>query len=278
MVPCGRAVCHSYGRIEARASSTARRNAAAAAAVFPLRRGVLFSLSLPSLLSLLPIRPARAVAPLELHPSSPDELLRALAEAPDDAVTTIALGPGEWRLGSTLAERTPVKMIGASGSEGTTIVLDTEEHYVPALTVTSPDATIESLSVRHRSPSVANNYAVYIVQVAGDVTLRRLDVSSETGTGVAVEGGRGRVEIVDCLIHDTKNNGIGIFPALGDDGTPDRGLQILVSSTTVRDNGREAIVGRGLGEGVAVRVEGFKERIRGRVEFSNCEEADIDLI
>lgn len=274
-------VCHSYGRIEARASSTARRrNAAAATTLFPLppRRVVLFSLSLSSLLSFLPIRPARAAAPLELHPSSPDELLRVLADAPDDEMTTIVLGPGEWRLGSTLAVRTPVKMIGASGSEGTTIVLDTEEHYVPALTVTSPDATIESLSVRHRSPSVANNYAVYIVQVAGDVTLRRLDVSSETGTGVAVEGGRGRVEIVDCLIHDTKNNGIGIFPALGDDGTPDRGLQILVSSTTVRDNGREAIVGRGLGEGVAVRVEGFKERIRGRVEFSNCEEADIDLI
>lgn len=224
---------------------------------------------------------AFASSPKPLTPSSPTELLRVLDEAPGDSVTDIFLGPGEWRFSRTLDVRTPVVLRGSTDpANPTTIVLDTDDHYVPALTVTSSDTTIESLSIRHRSPSVANNYAIYL-QNASDVTLRRLDVSSTTGTGVAIEGGRGTLDIVDCVIHDTKNNGIGLFPDVLADDTDDTDeesrLRIRVSSTRVADNGKEAIVGRGLGEGVTVRVEDSGMITGGAVEFFNCEDADVAI-
>ena len=214
-----------------------------------------------------------------LRPSDPDELARMMNAASPAGGTVIALGEGEWRLRGTLDIRTPNLTLRGAGQGATSLVLDTDEHYVPAVAISSSGARVEGLRIRHRSPSVANNYAVYL-RGASDATLSGLSISSETGTGLAIEGGRGTIRVSDCDIHDNKNNGIGLFGD-GDDAGEDVDvgrLEIVIEGTTIDRNGKEAVVGRGLGERVAVRIlaPGGQSAIRGGVKCFNCE-AEIEL-
>ena len=216
--------------------------------------------------------------PPELRPADPAELVRmmtAIGAAPPEGGAVIILGAGEWRLEGTLDIRTPNLTLRGAGRDATTLVLDTDEHYVPAIAIATSGTRVEGLRIRHRSPSVANNYAVYL-RNASDATLSGLSISSETGTGLAIEGGRGAIRISDCDIHDNKNNGIGLFGDLdgGEDGDVGR-LEIVVEGTAVDRNGKEAVVGRGLGERVAVRISTRDGLIRGGINWLNCDDADI---
>ena len=82
------------------------------------------------------------------------------------------------------------------------------EPYQHAITIdvgTSSEATeVAGFSVRHSSPSIAQNYAVYAK--AGRTTLRDMDVSSSSGSGVGVEGGD--LSLVNSKVHDCKNHGV----------------------------------------------------------------------
>ena len=210
-----------------------------------------------------------------LRPSDPAELVRMINAASPEGGSVIVLGEGEWRLGETLHIRTPSLTLRGAGREATSLVLETDEHYVPAIAISSSGTRVEGLRIRHRSPSVANNYAVYL-QNASDVTLSGLGISSETGTGLAIEGGHGAIRISDCYIHDSKNNGIGLFGDIGgEDGEDVVGgrLEIVIEGTTIERNGKEAVVGRGLGERVVVRILTSEEMIRGGIKCFNCESA-----
>jgi hypothetical protein len=192
------------------------------------------------------------------------------------AQTTVELGPGKWHIATSLRIQTPVTLRGV-GPESV-LILDTDEHYLPAIVVSGANVTVESLQVRHRSPSVANNYAVYLNN-ASNVALRDLDVSSATGTGVAIEGGTGTVDIIDCRLHDNRNNGLGIFPdATATDDDENARLEIRVSGTEISGNGKEAILAKGLGPGVTVRVQNRQDMIRGGIAVSNCEDADMRIV
>jgi hypothetical protein len=84
---------------------------------------------------------------------------------------------------------------------GAVLTWRSDKPYEAALTVDLSTASAEcevlvsGLSVRHFSPSIAQNYAVYVPQpsAAADSTslikLHGCDVSSGSGSGIGVEGG-----------------------------------------------------------------------------------------
>jgi hypothetical protein len=67
---------------------------------------------------------------------------------------------------------------------------------------------LRNITVRHSSPSVANNYAVFATAGSG-VSLEGCDVSSETGSGVVGEGAQIRVS--GCRVHGCKTHGVAIY-------------------------------------------------------------------
>lgn len=246
----------------------------------PRRRDIISTLSRTTLAACMSfvvvvIPPALAASSVPvLRPSDPAELVHMINAASPEGGAVIDLGAGEWRIEETLQIRTPNLTLRGAGREATTLVLNTDEHYVPAIAIASTGTCIDGIRIRHRSPSVANNFAVYL-RNASDVTLSGLSISSETGTGLAIEGGHGTITVSDCDIHDTKNNGIGLFGDVGGDDSDGGRLEIVVEGTTIDRNGKEAVVGRGLGERVAVRIARPDGLIRGGIKWLNCEDAEI---
>lgn len=68
-----------------------------------------------------------------------------------------------------------------------------------------------------------------------------MDIQSETGTGIAIEGGK--VLVKDCVIHDCASNGIGIFSNIvGDDAS-----KTVIQGTRIVRNGRNGVLIKGAG-------------------------------
>jgi hypothetical protein len=72
-----------------------------------------------------------------------------------------------------------------SAPKGSSVVLEhvTSAPYEATLEILSDGVQVTGLTVRHASPSIANNYAVY-VRGAAQVQLKACDVSSSTGSAV----------------------------------------------------------------------------------------------
>jgi Right handed beta helix region len=64
---------------------------------------------------------------------------------------------------------------------------------------------VRGLTILHNSPSVANNYAIY-VQPGAQLELTNCDVNSASGAGIGVDGGT--LSLADCYVHDCVGNGI----------------------------------------------------------------------
>ena len=98
---------------------------------------------------------------------------------------------------------------------------------------------LDGISVRHASPSVANNFAVHLVD--SNVKLLRCDVSSTTGSGIGVEAGN--VEILECTVQMCAGHGIVLVSNIeGDTGN------VHVTSCLVKSNKRNGILIKGAGE------------------------------
>jgi hypothetical protein len=69
---------------------------------------------------------------------------------------------------------------------------------------------MENVIVRHSSPSVANNYAIFCQEGAFEAV--NCDFSSTTGSGVGMEGGS--VSLSDCRIQGCKGSGAVLAGAL----------------------------------------------------------------
>ena len=135
----------------------------------------------------------------------------ALAVAPTGS--TILVRPGMYQ------ERVLIKDgVTLLADRGATLMWKSDRPYEAALTIdlssSSQPSTIvvSGLAIRHSSPSIAQNYAVYVPQPStladanSRIELRGCDVSSASGSGVGVEGGS--VSIESCEIHDCKNHGV----------------------------------------------------------------------
>ena len=165
------------------------------------------------------------------------ELLECVSNAPDGAI--IELAPdNEYILNDTLEVKKSMSIRNG------TIKLSTEDPYKPVIRVQSAsEVRLDSLALRHRSPSIANNYAIHVIDCT-NCTLHNLDVVSSTGTGICIEAGHS-ILIQDCHVHDCAGNGIAIFTSV--DGLEDNSDQassdtILIRGTTIEGNSKAGLL------------------------------------
>ncbi|KAG1663919.1 hypothetical protein FOA52_002235 [Chlamydomonas sp. UWO 241] len=78
-------------------------------------------------------------------------------------------------------------------------------------TTTASAVTLSGLQLRHYSKSVADNCAVYIT--AGSPVIRECDISSSSGSGVAVEGARAPL-LERCTLSRCAGHGCCVFGGL----------------------------------------------------------------
>ena len=123
--------------------------------------------------------------------------------------------------------------------------------------------TLRNVTVRHNSPSVANNYAVFATTGSG-LVIEGCDVSSETGSGVVGEGAE--IRVTRCKIHDCKTHGVAVYgDLLGEFGSG------VVEQCEIMDNGADGVLIRGGARGT---VTGNAVTNNGRfgVELVDCGE------
>jgi len=140
----------------------------------------------------------------------------ALAVAPSGA--TVIVRPGEYN--ERVFVRQPVQLLADAG---TVVTWKSDKPYEAALTVDlskevslppgdGSSVLISGISVRHFSPSIAQNYAVYVPppSVAADrnakIEFRGCDIVSGSGSGVGVEGGD--VTLASSRVSSCKNHGV----------------------------------------------------------------------
>ena len=142
------------------------------------------------------------------EPMTYSTIAAALAAAPSGSVVIVRAGTYNERV----SIRKPVRLLGSSGA---VLSWKSDKPYEAALDVDvegsaddgKADVLVLGLAVRHASPSIAQNYGVYVHSAA----MRRIkfincDVASSSGSGIGVEGGN--VTIRSCSIHDCKNHGV----------------------------------------------------------------------
>eukprot|EP00889_Picochlorum_renovo_P008182 jgi/Picre1/35212/NNA_002674.t1 len=166
-----------------------------------------------------------------------EQLAELVDAVPDGSVIT--LQSKEYALKDTLTIEKPLTLRGSGASSRLSVF--SSKPYKSVIKCSSGPIHLQGFSVTHSSPSVANNYAVYLVD-ANEVSLEDLDIQSETGTGIAIEGG-GKVLVKDCVIHDCASNGIGIFSNIvGDDAS-----NTAIQGTRIIRNGRNGVLIKGAG-------------------------------
>ena len=138
----------------------------------------------------------------------------AVAAAPVGAKVLIKSG--------TYIEQVKIKQsVTLEAEPGTVLSWFSDKPYEAALTIdlgqsaVAADVLVSGLTIRHASPSIAQNYAVFVPQQSREanpsslVALRDCDVSSSSGSGVGVEGGA--VTLDHCRVHDCKNHGVSFL-------------------------------------------------------------------
>lgn len=124
------------------------------------------------------------------------------AAAPGETITI----PGGVYREKLFIER-PVTVQAAPG-EAVELVWETEDHYEPVISCAGAEGVrLVGLSIRHASPSVANNYAVFLQ--GGSVQLEGCTITSSTGTGLAAEGGSHSLR--DCRLLQCERHGMAAF-------------------------------------------------------------------
>lgn len=107
----------------------------------------------------------------------------------------------------------PVTLVAATGAQ-VEVSWDTSEPYQSTIECSSSSSgvVISGLTIRHRSPSIANNYAVRLVD--SDARLEGCDISSSSGSALGIEGNS--PHILNCLLHGCERTGALLFGSLDD--------------------------------------------------------------
>lgn len=163
----------------------------------------------------LPAAPAAAASPAIIRvPQDAATVAEALALASDG--DTVLLAAGTYRERAIFARA--VTLAAAPGA-AVELVHTTSSPYESTVVIAADGVIVRDIAIRHASPSVANNYAVQATAAAGAATrLERCDVSSDTGSGVGLEGGA--PTLIECRVHDCARSGVAVFSDL--DGAPGR--------------------------------------------------------
>ena len=92
----------------------------------------------------------------------------------------------------------------AKPDEPTSLQWQTTKPYQSTITVAAGGRLLlENITIRHSSPSVANNYALFVQ--GGDAEVTGCDIRSSTGSGIGVEGGA--LTVTNSKIRECVGNG-----------------------------------------------------------------------
>lgn len=188
---------------------------------------------------------AGAVAPSFAGPA------RADVGAPPPAPRTLLVGPGRphptlasalaaAREGDALrlapgayAERAVLHVAGlklVGEGAGAVLTWRTDRPYEAALVAAAPRCAASNLTIRHASPSVADNYAIHVSDATASLALDRVSATSATGTGLGADG---RVTAVDCAFSGSARYGAALFAA-----------DCRLERCVLRDNGAGGVLAR----------------------------------
>jgi len=105
------------------------------------------------------------------------------------------------------------KSITLAPMPGETVIVRwvTNRPYESALIIQTPEkVSIRGITIQHSSPSIANNYAVYLGPQCSSLTeVEGCTIVSHTGSGVGIEGGTPM--LLQCTIRGCAKNGVCIY-------------------------------------------------------------------
>ena len=191
-----------------------------------------------------------AAAAMRPPPSAPVVIRLAPGTYPERVVVDPDVAPAGLIIEpSSNASSTEARVGVGSGADDAVVVArrvstpyESTIEIAPTPVPRSAPVTLRGLTIRHASPSVANNYAVFAREGTA-LRLERCDVSSDTGGGVAGEGAD--VAAVACAVHDCASNGVAVYgDLLGEVGAG------LVVGCDVARCGKDGVLIRGGAVGV----------------------------
>ncbi|BDA43086.1 hypothetical protein COCOBI_04-0970 [Coccomyxa sp. Obi] len=211
-------------------------------------------------------------------------LSAAVASAKEGETIHVAAGTYRERLLLTH----PVTLQAWPPGADVTIVWETDRPYESVVQSSGAGVRLIGLKLRHSSPSVANNYAVFMQ--GGSLLLEDCDISSATGSGVGSEGGQ--LSLIHCSVHNCKRHGVAMFGDLeGSEGeallqecsvslNELNGLLVADNAHMILKGGR---ISRNGGYGVYVKdgtadIEGNTFERNGQGAWFAGESAAVDLL
>jgi len=195
----------------------------------PSRRTILSTISLttwsvPLLLVAPPPPPSKAAETIiTVGQGDVKTIAEALKRANDG--DTILLSPGVYRERVILNKAVTLTTVLASspsfssspGSKSAEIFWETDQPYESTLVCTVDGAAVKGpISIKHHSYSIANNYAIHLINCGPSTLIDGCSISSETGSGIGIEGGNPQIR--NCTLKNCARSGIMVFSDL--DGTP----------------------------------------------------------
>jgi len=138
------------------------------------------------------------------NPTAYSTISAAIAAAPTGG--EVIVKPGTYN--ERVFIRKPVTLFATTGA---VLSWRSDKPYEATLDVDVSGAAegpvlVSGLKIRHSSPSIAQNYGVYVHSPTRKVKFVNCDVASSSGSGFGVEGGN--VTLTSCTVHDCKNHGV----------------------------------------------------------------------
>jgi hypothetical protein len=107
----------------------------------------------------------------------------------------------------------PVTLQAAEGA-AVQVAWETDRPYESTVECSADGVALLGLAIAHRSPSIANNYAVRLLSC--DARLQGCTITSATGSGVGIEGGS--PSLLRCALRGCARSGVMAFGEAGGGG------------------------------------------------------------
>ena len=190
------------------------------------------------------------------NPGEFETISKALDASAKEGGATIEIKSGTYKE-RILMNKNNVKLVGLS--DDVFVEWRTSTPYESVLEVTSENASVENVKFTHASKSVANNFGVFVKE-KGSLKLKNVSVTSETGSGVATEGGS--IDAENVVIDKCKNHGVSAF---GNQSEDPKSGQVHLKNVAISNCGGDGILLRG-----GVQIDSLD------VKIDNCTGFGVD--
>ena len=190
------------------------------------------------------------------NPGEFETISKALDASAKEGGATIEIKSGTYKE-RIIMNKNNVRLVGLS--DDVFVEWRTSTPYESVLGVTSENASVENVKFTHASKSVANNFGVFVKE-GGSLKLRNVSVTSETGSGVATEGGS--IDAENVMIDKCKNHGVSAF---GNQSEDPKSGQVHLKNVAISNCGGDGILLRG-----GVQIDSLD------VKIDNCTGFGVD--